>query len=455
LASLERLGSVPRWSWLLVSLLGLSYLFLIPPFQIPDEPEHLARATQVAYGKLYAEKQGNATGGYFSSSYAAGIRFLSRVAHHGEQRVTSKEVAQEFFHGPRFHEGHAENVFVSFSSLAMYSPVPYLPQMIAIGMASAVNTTVVQGLYLARLFTYLAVIGILFFAVSVLGKGTRTEWQFFLVLSLPMALSQMASASADAVCIAVAFLNLALMIRLFQAPKNRLWFGLFLATTVLLSLTKLVFFVLPLAALAKLRGRDAIYLLAAAILPNFLWTFTLRPIYSPARLDITVDVFQQLQLILKNPLIFITAVWETLRRSGGDILSSFVAKMGWLDVSVRYAKEYFWIFLMAALWQPKSASVDPWEKWKRLKVLLLVCAFSSIGLVFLSQYLSWTALGANYVDGGVSGRYFFPIAPFLLVALPKWRLKRERLMFYFLGAAWFFIEFKAVWAVLKRYWMVL
>lgn len=47
---------------------------------------------------------------------------------------------------------------------------------------------------------------------------------------------------------------------------------------------------------------------------------------------------------------------------------------------------------------------------------------AAILLIFLLEYLSWTALGAGFVDG-VQGRYFLPIAlflPCLLPALPAW-----------------------------------
>ena len=222
---------MPRWLWMAAWCLGLVYLFLIPPFQIADEPEHLARAYQLSEGKLHAEKRRGRAGGEFSASFVAGLKFLSRVPHKGYERVRVREVVNEFLYGFRFRDPGGRKEFFAFSNMALYSPIPYVPQMVALSVARVANLTVAQGMYLARLFTFFTVFGIVSFALALLGEGTRVEWQLFLLLSLPMALTQMASSSADALCIALAVLNLALLARIFAEPTSWLWSGLFLSTT--------------------------------------------------------------------------------------------------------------------------------------------------------------------------------------------------------------------------------
>jgi uncharacterized membrane protein len=59
------------------------------------------------------------------------------------------------------------------------------------------------------------------------------------------------------------------------------------------------------------------------------------------------------------------------------------------------------------------------------RLLAAVVAIASIVSIELSEYISWTAVGANVIEG-VQGRYFIPIAPLLLVAIsrpsvpPRW-----------------------------------
>ena len=49
---------------------------------------------------------------------------------------------------------------------------------------------------------------------------------------------------------------------------------------------------------------------------------------------------------------------------------------------------------------------------------MALAAFAAVLLIFLSEYLSWTSVGAAFVDG-VQGRYFLPIALLLPLFLPE------------------------------------
>jgi hypothetical protein len=48
---------------------------------------------------------------------------------------------------------------------------------------------------------------------------------------------------------------------------------------------------------------------------------------------------------------------------------------------------------------------------------------SSILLIYLIEYVTWTGVGATLI-AGVQGRYFLPLLPFLGLALPSLRLTR-------------------------------
>lgn len=137
-------------------------------------------------------------------------------------------------------------------------------------------------------------------------------------------------------------------------------------------------------------------------------------------------------------------------------MSQFVGTLGWLDVPVRFSQAYFFIFLGGVIALPKFVKRDVWGEVPWFRVSALFCALISFFLVFFSQYLAWTPLGAGYV-AGVVGRYFIPLAPLVLAALPSVRFRHrgwEWIFYRVTIACWFFIHTKAVWAVLRRYWLV-
>ena len=46
-------------------IFGILFVFIVPPFQSPDEDSHFKKAYQVSKGKLYPEVKKNVIGNYF------------------------------------------------------------------------------------------------------------------------------------------------------------------------------------------------------------------------------------------------------------------------------------------------------------------------------------------------------------------------------------------------------
>jgi hypothetical protein len=57
--------------------------------------------------------------------------------------------------------------------------------------------------------------------------------------------------------------------------------------------------------------------------------------------------------------------------------------------------------------------------------LLVIGALATVEAVYLSQYLIWTHVGLDRIDGP-QGRYLLPIIPMLVLALPRLPLPGAR-----------------------------
>jgi hypothetical protein len=60
-----------------------------------------------------------------------------------------------------------------------------------------------------------------------------------------------------------------------------------------------------------------------------------------------------------------------------------------------------------------------------LPLAAAVAMAGSAELIFLTQYMTWTPVGAARVDG-VQGRYFIPMLPILLLLLGRWQILPPR-----------------------------
>ena len=82
-----------------------------------------------------------------------------------------------------------------------------------------------------------------------------------------------------------------------------------------------------------------------------------------------------------------------------------------------------WVSLLAIIMYEWTTN----RKWNiRFSIYSLLGAVLVIIACFLALYVQWTShrqgIGIDWVDG-VQGRYFIPIAPFIVAAIPSVKLK--------------------------------
>src|SRR3954465_5827974 len=95
---------------------GILYSIIIPPFQVPDEPNHFYRAWQSAEGKLISIKIGNRVGGFLPST----------VKNMGHSYDEIHYANKKYVHALPFEllkiPLSDEYEFVDYHNTAMYSP---------------------------------------------------------------------------------------------------------------------------------------------------------------------------------------------------------------------------------------------------------------------------------------------------------------------------------------------
>jgi uncharacterized membrane protein len=116
----------------------------------------------------------------------------------------------------------------------------------------------------------------------------------------------------------------------------------------------------------------------------------------------------QLRGVLAAPLHFLGLAAADYAHHLPRYGASFVGIFGWLDTPLPRPAMVLWglLLLAAALTGGDPAlALAAWQR--RLAVAITVAVLL---LLSLSQYVTWTPLGAGFVDG-LQGRYFLPVAP--------------------------------------------
>lgn len=419
---------------------GLTFLVVTPPFQTPDEFNHFYRAYQISEGHWTAIKKDNRVGGDLPLSLvkiAQPFRTMPR-----KTTVTTRwSTIREQSHVPLLAE---KRIFIDFPNTGMYSPVSYLPQALSITVLRSFNSAPIYIFYGARLFT-------LFFWICCMTFIIRSlpiyQWLFTLLALLPMSISTHMSLSADVMTNLLAFAVIAYSFDLAYRKNNFSTHHIigFTILAVLLALAKVVylplilfFFLIP---QKKFLSTFSYYkylfiLFGFSFVTALMWSLFMNSLYVPYSLynpefkenpifqtcmSSCANMEDQLHYIANQGWPLLTMFFYSLYHTFGMYSRGFIGTFGWLDTYMAawaVVLAYLVIFIVAI----GSGNKNTITGWK-LKFLLVSVFFITMTLILLSQWLTWSCVGAEYVDL-IQGRYLIPVLPllFMLLYVPQWHM---------------------------------
>lgn len=425
LAGISVSDALPRVYLVLGLVLGVGYALLVPPRQVPDEAGHFIRAYGISQGHCLADATVPVPGTFAD----LGLPFAEHMEGADLARASLGRAVAHLLRQPlepsQTYPEHAYNVDV-------YSCVPYIPAAIGIATARAFGGSMLVVWYAARLASLVAATLLTFLALRILPVGRIVLAGIAL---LPMTLHQAASPSADSISNAVAFLLVAVLVRLAMDDRivtldRRILAGVALLL-MMLALTKLNVFLMLLALAipsAKFggRGRKLAYIGAAFAIA--FGTFAVwNAIDSAAlarsaalRVKDGIDWSGNYRFILQHPFAFVHAVLNSLDVLRDAYVSMFIGNFGLLAVPL---PEWVWRPVALAL---VVLGLTGFERRVPRNLVLwgMAAAAISIALVSVVTFASellirnrGEVLAGTALAPGVQGRYYIPYAFIVLLAL--------------------------------------
>jgi uncharacterized membrane protein len=399
----------------LAAPLGLAFALVLPPGAAPDEGPHLGRVWTLLDGRWLPP------GPSAPAPIPASIAVLHHTVNEGAPRtVIRRSVGATLALATAPLEPERTRMLVAVNP---YSPLVHGPAALAVGLGRAVGAPAGVLVWLARVANLAAFLALA--ALAIRCCPVR-RWTLVLLASMPMSLAMAASVSADAVTFGVALLFVALAMRaaLATGPLSASEVAGLVAASVALGLVKSGVQPLAAAALAipasRCGGFGRWLALMAAVglavaLPLGAWLVALQAAGS-APLTEGADPAAQLRHVLADPLGFLRVLASTTAIELGLWWRSFVGMFGpattWLP-GVFYLAWAVALPVVAVADGPSPPALDG----PRRAALGLAFAVGALA-VLATAYLGWNPVGASHVLG-VQGRYFIPLAPALLLALPS------------------------------------
>jgi len=416
-------------------LCGISYSIIRPPMQSPDEFNHFCRAYQVSEGKFLPEKKNQRLGGEIPVCIEEFMSIYRPSTFVPGYRLTFKEVLQGF----DVEFSPKNKVFKDFPNTAYYSPVSYLPQALALCVLRQFHCSVALMYHGSRMFVFLVWLISMFFVIRII---PLYKWLFSMLLLLPMSLYMAVSFSADTVTNILTLLLIASILRLAFGEKKitKKDLILILVIGVLLALTKIIYisllFLLFIIPSEKFNSKKHKYFIVSVILIvsslfTLYWSDVIMQHYisfedynittrNSATLHHEANYYGQKDHMLHHPFHFFKVFYNSLIMHARFYLLSYVGHFGtYLDIPLPL---WFLIISLPLIVFVSLAETTQFVLSYSQKFILLITAFISLFLLFLSQHLTWNKVGGDYIEA-IQGRYFVPILPLIFMLFNTGRTK--------------------------------
>jgi uncharacterized membrane protein len=403
-----------RTNLVFVALLFVICNFLssfIPPFQSPDEFEHVTRAYLFGKGVIVLEApKDEVSGGFIDSGLARYMDVFRPLPFNPDRKIAETELT-----AAKKIEWTGTTEFNRAPGMAFYFPAIYSIHALGLLMGEHLNLSVDAAYKLTRILLLLVICGILYFSFQLY----QPSYLVMALLVIPMSLFQLSSASLDGIATAISIFIISAFLYI---AKNReqsatwLFYALLIAWFLVASSRIQQFSLLLLVASCGyfMRKPRYYFLTILAALIVIVWQIIAVNTSVDGRVKLGAPTSTIVSWYLNNPWDFVVVMQATLSSSETwrSYLSSFFGMLGWLDTPF-VGKEYLYLLGLTALIALCSMTVRHLHNHLEARLLLVICSAGSILLIYFALLVTWTPHPAVVVHG-VVGRYF--LIPVIMLA---------------------------------------
>ena len=453
------------------TLFGLLYLFLVPPFQVPDEANHFYRAYHIVDGNLMGEKtKDQRYGGELPENLVTLYQPFKELRYNYDEKIGLDAFAK----ASKVPLRKGRTAFVDFANVAYYSPTAYLFQIPDLWLYKLLNVKPLFLFYLTRLASFFYWGFVIFYAIQLIPFH---KWTFCFLALLPSSLFLHSGITADSITNASCFYLIALLMRLIfdeDAPITFQHLLIIIGLSLLITLNKVVYFpiaflflLIPKWKFASVRQyfNLSFTLIGTILLTLGTWFLITKDLFIPyehyhpdfrgtQQLNEGVDPMAQLQFILGNPLDFIGIWFHSFFEYLPSNLAHYIGKFGW---EANYLPGP--LIGLIGLGLVAHALLE-WNRYDfdlRKRIFFIVTGMLCFILFSVVIYMQWSPPG-NEVILSFGGRYMIAIFPLFFLGFGGIFQKfgydniYERVRIGMMGLIWFGL-LVGVFNVIGRYYI--
>lgn len=358
---------------------GVLFMFLTPPFKVPDEHAHFHRAIETANGVFYN-------------------RVPPKMSEYDKivQRLPEFRVRVDIY-THKFHQ------------VSGYSSIMYLASALGVKVGALFKNAYLM-FYLSRFFNLLMWLVLIYLAIKI---TPVFKWQFLLFALLPMSVFEGMSVSADSFVNSFAFLFFAYMFKLMYDKKEKLnkWeICIYTIMSIVSSLLKgcLIY---PAFLLLLIKDKRK-YIISGLVILLSVIIGGLWASHNYVMIGPNADVALQKEILQTAPVSVLMKIFKTIVLSSFYWAKGAIGILGWLDI--RFPLSIYTITLiiysMSFLLIPAEYKVR-----KSYRILSLGLIFMFLIIICTALFCTWNPVN-NPKIGGFQGRYLISVFPLFFMS---------------------------------------
>ena len=381
-----------------------------PPFQSPDEFEHITRAYLLGRGEFVLDApSGQSSGGEIDRGLNEYMNRYSSLPFNPERKLNQTEI-----YSAKQILWTKTSEFRPSAGSAYYFPAIYAVHTVGLFIGRTLDLTIDASYRLTRLILLLSICTVLYFSFLLYRPPIFT----LSLLVLPMSLFQFSSASLDGIATALSIFVISVFMRIKtdREKSNSYLFPLMLLAWVVLVSSRLQLFpMILLVIMAILYLRKTILMIFVMLSTTFVigWQIVVMKTIVDGRVKLGASSGEIISYYLQHPIQLVNVFFATLTDTEHlrGYFSSFFGLLGWLDTPFP-GREYVYLLMLSSLIFIISLKFPFKSEERQTAIVFLTVSFGVIAIVFFAMLVTWTPHPANFIEG-VQGRYF--LIPAILV----------------------------------------
>ena len=457
---------------------GVILIFINPPFQSFDEPEHFYKIYAFTDGTLNFKKITSITDGTLifdePKTFAAQIIPVSIVriiveskklnpyfdinkTVYPAQKITPKTVAEQ-----AKYPLDKKFLTITVHMIPSYTIVSYLPHTVTLAALKAFNTPPVYMMFMLRLCSLFLYTALIYAAIKI---APVKKYVFTLIAVAPLPVYLGATINTDHLVIGLGFLLIAYFLKLLYKDDEEkiktkelfLFFVLiFLICVCKFTYLPMVFLLLAIpeekfeTACVKIKAFITMFLFCTGWITGFL-IYNIN-IFKGTFSYYNRSAFESIISIFQNPLDYILCLIKTIVLYFNQYAPRILSDFGCSDTNVSgfVISGYFVLLILSALFlnkQQKSFSL-------KQKYIFIFIILSVLVLILTANYLIFSYKPQGLIEG-FKGRYLLPVLPLFLFLFDNRRLKPLKINLFTVTIVYSLIFMLCfIFTLINRYYLI-